>query len=107
MISSDFYSKLNPGIRDVVRLLRENGFITTDSGDGVTNVQAGMEGALKIPHVVCRTGEDFIIMEANRMFDLLKSKGIDVGPGQIESVYCPLQKIVTITLWGITNTDLK
>ena len=45
------YNSLNPGIRALVKELREtHGFNTTDSGDG-TNLTNGMEGALAERHV--------------------------------------------------------
>ena len=46
------YNELNPGIRDLVRELREvHNMNTCDSGDGVTNVEMGMEGAQTERHV--------------------------------------------------------
>lgn len=44
------YDKLSPGIRQLVRQLRQDGFETTDSGDGSSHA-AGMEGALPFRHV--------------------------------------------------------
>ncbi len=72
---------LNPGIRRTVAWLRSEGFITTDSGDGVTNLAAGMEGALPFPHVFMRVPPDVAHEEARRLLRLLKSHGLDVDPG--------------------------
>lgn len=63
MVESINYEDLNPGIRDLVREIREvHGLETTDSGDGVTNVALGMEGALEERHV-------FIVVELDAMVE--------------------------------------
>lgn len=54
------YEEMDAGIRDTVRLLRNNGFDTTDSGDGS---KAGHMGcAIEFPHVFCamQRFEDFV-----------------------------------------------
>jgi hypothetical protein len=61
---------IHPAILPIVRRLRANGYVTTDSGDGVTNVEAGMEGALPFPHVVCRVAPTNLVSEANRLHAL-------------------------------------
>lgn len=52
------YDELDPGIVEVVRYLRQRGYDTTDSGDGLTKYQRGIaeEGDpcyMPVPHVVC------------------------------------------------------
>jgi hypothetical protein len=69
-VSDDLnYSNLDPGIRDVVRLLRERGFNTTDSGDGVSKVakHGPMDGVLPFPHVVALLDEETMISETKRL----------------------------------------
>ena len=60
---------LDPGIADVVQRLREAGFETTDSGDGVS--KPNMECAMPFPHVAARLrilGDcDWLADEAHRM----------------------------------------
>ena len=122
---------LNPGIREVVAWLRERHFLTTDSGDGVTNVQAGMEGALDCPHVHCVVRSDLLTSEADRLFDLLVHEGLDpaqnvplpgfeeqVGPAwSVEATYCPgdlgdpdgplaHQTIGIVSLFGVDDQKL-
>jgi hypothetical protein len=48
------YETLDPGIRDVVRRLRDRGFETTDSGDGVSKPAEWYAAgeAIPFPHVV-------------------------------------------------------
>lgn len=55
MTDSLDYDALDPGIRDVVRLIREAGYETTDSGDGISK-RATQPDALPFPHVVVRLG---------------------------------------------------
>lgn len=62
------YSIINPGIRDLVKELREvHNFDTCDSGDGVINVEAGMEGALEERHVFIITEVDTMVSETLRL----------------------------------------
>lgn len=56
------YDQISPGVRDLVRELREvHGMETTDSGDG-SNLAAGMECALPERHVFMQThgAEDMV-----------------------------------------------
>ena len=73
------YDELDPGVRDVVRLLREDGFSTCDSGDGVTKPAAGWseEDALRVPHVFAEIGDhtDLIRIQAERMQWVLTNAG--------------------------------
>lgn len=64
------YEQLNPGIRDLVRELREvHKFETTDSGDG-TNYANGMECAMKERHVAMVTEPTVMVYDAVRLQDL-------------------------------------
>lgn len=65
------YSALDPGIVDTVRLLRDEGFNTTDSGDGVSKPPEGRTFG-DLAHVVCvvRWRED-MLAEADRLHVLL------------------------------------
>lgn len=72
---------LTPGIRRTVAMLNEHGFHTTDSGDGVTNVAAGMDDALPYPNVaILVTPAAMLIAEALRLHDLIQARGICVEP---------------------------
>jgi hypothetical protein len=109
-------STINPGIREVVRRLRDAGFDTTDSGDGVTNVAAGMEGALKVPHVhmfirlTLDTKDAHFFNEACRLRDVVESWGVELGglnPASVQAMYDPCDGIATVTLYGVTDADLR
>ena len=64
------YADLDVGIRNTVRLLRDAGFETTDSGDGVSKPQ--IEGCtLPVPHVFAHTTPVRAFKDAARMARLL------------------------------------
>jgi hypothetical protein len=70
------YEQLDPGIRRLVAWLRENGFRTTDSGDGKTKLDAGFteeDGVSAYPHVAISVAPSKLVREANRLADLLYS----------------------------------
>lgn len=98
------YEELNPGIRRVVKMLREAGFRTTDSGDGVTN--NAMEGALLLPHVHCVVASVSMVAEARRMLSLFTDAGLDVAPGQIQAVFDPMDGVCTLSVYGIKDEML-
>lgn len=69
----DSYDELDPGIREVVRALRDAGYNTIDSGDGVSKKGTHAEGEyLDFPHVLVLStlsrastlGETFDMIEA-------------------------------------------
>jgi len=112
-------------VEKVVRLLNENGFKTTDSGDGHTNVNAGMEMALPFPHVmIVVTDPSTLSVEADRLVQLLKDQGVDfqlpvMGESMtetvetskrlpsVEAIYSPLDGYAIITLLNVVDSDLE
>lgn len=58
---------LAPGIWRTVAWLQGNDFDTVDSGDGVANVAAGMEGAIPLPNVHMRVDPGRLVGEADRL----------------------------------------
>jgi hypothetical protein len=74
---------IHPPLRRLVTLLREHGFDTCDSGDGVTNVEMGMEMALDYPHVYIATSADAAVAEARRCHALLAAHGVEFGLGEM------------------------
>src|SRR3990167_5413157 len=78
------YESLDPGIRDVVRKLRANGFETADSGDGISK-PAG-ERVMDFPHVACSVAPDFLFSEADRLQSLLGEEWL------VEATYIPSQQ---------------
>lgn len=100
-------AELDPGIRLVVRWLRENDFNTTDSGDGETKADMIAEGdALDLPHVVMTVPPSRLIGEANRLRELLVA-GSDLEQESIvEASYNPRDGVATVILYDVTNNDL-
>lgn len=90
-MKSDFdYESLNPGIRETVRWLHYNGFETCDSGDGVTNAEAGMECAMDTPMVACQVQLSVLIAETDRLWSLLCSLHGGVPPSvSVQASYAP------------------
>lgn len=104
------YETLNPGIREVVRLLRGAGFNTTDSGDGITNVAGGMEGAIPFPHVHCVVRPAVLcnIKDiAMHMVNVLRAEGVEIGIGYVQLTYDPLfPEATTLSLLYISDAVL-
>ena len=99
---------LTPGIRQTVVWLRRNHFDTTDSGDGITNVLAGMEEALEFPHVVMVVKPELLISEAKRLKKLCEDTNIPLDDANIgiEASYSPLDGVALIMLVGVNDVLL-
>lgn len=119
MMSYGEYYELDKGIRDTVMWLRAEGFITTDSGDGVSKAteQPDMAGVCEFPHVAMRVEPDMLHSEADRLWDLLMDTGIDVFAtteveGQempvvnVEATYFPASQSALILLTGVNDQML-
>lgn len=114
----DLIETLDPDIRHTVQWLREHGFQTTDSGDGVSKFQGGAPDtcALPFPHVAIVVSPDQLQREADRLFYLIESSGIDVhatladDPSipvvNIEATYYPRESIAMILLTGVSDKDI-
>jgi hypothetical protein len=69
-LSPGLYAALDPGIRDIVQRLREAGFETVDSGDGVSKPPEGR--VVPFAHVFARVEDRAqLLAEADRMAQLL------------------------------------
>jgi hypothetical protein len=109
-------SELTPGIQKTVLWLHSHGFDTCDSGDGVTNVEAGMECAGSIPNVAMRVAPSRLAEESDRLFSLLlKEHGIEVQTmseengekPHIEGTYSPADGMAFILLLGVSDEMLR
>ncbi len=77
------WADLDPGIRDVVRLLVSKGFTATDSGDGVSKIGTEQEhGMIKDAHVVIPCSPPSMVSDAEHLTRPLRGEGVDVGPDQ-------------------------
>jgi hypothetical protein len=80
------YDTLDPGIRDTVKLLNDAGFVTTDSGDGVSKPADWYESgdALPYPHVACAVSRAAMLDEADRLQQVLGRTW------RVEASYAPI-----------------
>lgn len=86
---------LDPGIRVVVYLLRDKGFDTTESGDGVTKAEDAR--TFTVPHVVVTCSKEDLIKTADQLSAFLVRHHKSVGPNwRIEASYCPTDASVVI-----------
>ena len=102
---------ITPGIVKLVDLLNRYGFKTTDSGDGVTNVESGMECAMEFPNVAIRVLPGFLIEESHRLQDTLRKHGVTVraqtmDPWEpaIQAMYDPGNNSAIILLTGVDDS---
>lgn len=103
------YDALDPGIREVVRLLRDAGFDTTDSGDGVSKPAVGR--TLDIPHVHIRVLRADLIDASHAVRDLLKHRGVRFGKVQapcphVEATYSPCDGVAVVSVYGVDGAML-
>lgn len=102
---------IHPRMRKLVAFLNDNHFVTTDSGDGVINVDLGMEEALDYPHVVMVVEESAdLIKEADYLITLLKAHGVLLRQGDpekwLEASYNPADGVAVLFLGGVSDEDL-
>lgn len=103
------YDEIDPGIRGLVRKLREKGFETVDSGDGVSKL-GEMEDALPFPHVAMLSTPGELVSEADRLMVCLAEWGVSFEPAlpltdpQVEASYSPVDGHAVLM---ITNVDDK
>ncbi len=101
-------SNIQPTMRKVVRWLRSEVYNTTDSGDGVINVAAGMEDALDRAHVHMVIGSPFNgVREAQRLYSEV-STGLCLPDDsyEIQYTYNPVDNTGILTLWDVTDADM-
>ena len=77
-------SEISPGVRDLVASLNDQGFATTDSGDG-SNLAEGMECALPFRHVFGLVPDGVTLEDcAHRLQELYPDARVEVSysPGE-------------------------
>lgn len=100
---------LNPGIRKTVQWLNENGFKTTDSGDGETH---DFECDLDFPYVHIETSPEEMVDDALRLAGLLESKGVKFrtlhpeNPGPTMQVTWVPREQAIISVFNVKDADL-
>ena len=97
---------IQPTMRRVVWWLRSLDFETTDSGDGVTNGRAGMEGTIEFPHVFCEVDPNLGVTEARRLLMECKRAGLPLETLRVEFSYNPGDEVGLVALYEITDAEL-
>jgi hypothetical protein len=111
MIDEATLAEVSPGVRQLVKLLNELDFETTDSGDG-SNYLEGMEGALPEPNVAMVVKPEQLISESERLKEVLERRGVRFGFGDddlpvISASYNPVDKTCVILLLGVNDKSLQ
>lgn len=98
---------LDPGVRRTVAWLRALGFVTTDSGDGVSKAEAIAEGeAMEFPHVVMVSTPEALHQDATMLLVRLQEASVDPDAFQIEATYDPFRGSAIILLSGVNDSML-
>lgn len=119
-LASEDAARLDHGIRRLVTLLREHGFNTTDSGDGVAKLQAAYceeptfnrptilheFGILDVPHVVCVTAPERMRCEARRLRDLLDAVLRDATRASVDATWTAGSDVATLMVSGVGDEDI-
>lgn len=95
---------LDPGIRRLVVALRDAGFETTDSGDGVSKPDVGR--VFDVPHVIMVIHTNAIVAEAQRLVETLGHLGVRVKPGVVQAHYDPADGVATLGVFGVNDAML-
>jgi hypothetical protein len=108
------YADLDPGIREVVRLLQSWSYVTTDSGDGVSKPQD--EDTRPYPHVTMRvTGATQAIYLVKRLAGVgircvsvteAFMSGDRPSAPCMQFTYDPVDGIATLDLMGLDDAML-
>ena len=104
------YKTINPGIRETVRLLRDNGFNTCDSGDGSTREFECDPG---YPYVGIEVSPERLVAEADRLVGVLAAAGVvveemdeDGTRPAIQADYHPVARKAFVVLINVKDADL-
>lgn len=107
--------KLNPGIVQLVKLLNEAGFETTDSGDGETHDHdCDRDHGYVVIMLADRTR---LVEETDRLKTVLRSAGIlvvpqdmgrpEVGCCYVQAMYCPADRFAIIDVMHVHDRMIR
>ena len=110
------YDELDPGVRRLVRALREHNFMTTDSGDGRTKPEDERTFGDRAHVAMVPLSANLILSESNRLRDLILkwltpriSYAAPYDPDdehEIFASYDPKDRSVVIILFDVTDEML-
>lgn len=102
-----YIDTVQPTMQRTIRWLQSLGMEPTDSGDGVTNVEADMECALDFPHVFIpfdQLGQGKVA--ADLIWSQIRTIAEDNTDISVEAGYSPEDGLTTVALYGITDANL-
>jgi len=107
------YEQLDPGIREVVRLLRAYGYDTTDSGDGVSKHLLDPE-VIPYPHVFVQLERSGMVGEVDQIRSLLEWRGIAFEPvgedpwrPHLQLTWDPVSEVAVLEVGGVVDDMLR
>ena len=103
MIEPIDFGELDPGVRELVRRLREQNFLTCDSGDGVS--KPADERVFDRPHVIISTDPSKMIAEAHRLQTLVDS-WVSNDEWECDVSYNPKDGLAFLFVWDVTDSML-
>jgi hypothetical protein len=103
--------EIDPGVRGTVWFLRQAGFETVDSGDGVSkfNDLTYDDDYLPFPHVHMLSTPSGIVRDADCLLGVLEKRGVNFIPvdpetdPQIEASYSPVDKHAILSLYNVDD----
>jgi hypothetical protein len=104
-VNENIIKHLDPGIRNLVVALNKAGFVTTDSGDGVSKPECGR--MINVPHVVIKAEPSRLLLTANALHDWCRATKLKVTRGMIQATYDPVDKSAIVMLFGVNDEMLK
>lgn len=91
------YDELDPGIRERVRKMREAGFNTTDSGDGVSKI-GYMECALPFPHVYAVGSPETMVQDCEKLWAMFPD-------ATVEATYSPADRTLMLGVYWFQQSS--
>ena len=99
------YMDLDPGVRRLVRIIRNAGFNTTDSGDGVSKGEDGEP----YPHVhIVLPDYADMVLASKQLLNLMRAWFKEEPEGfLIQATYSPIDNTKTLHVFHVTDDHLK
>ncbi len=104
------YSRpVDKGIRKLINELNSAGWVTTDSGDGVSKFKdkTADETTLAIPHVFIPTMPSAMVRDADTLYSFVKSIAKPQVDFVVEASYSPGQQEAVLMLYDMNDAGLS
>lgn len=98
-------SILDPGVRELVMRLRQYGFHTVDSGDGVS--KPSEQRVFDRPHVVMKVADPARILQEALRLQYHLDLWLEPGEWQCEATFNPRDQLVLLFVWDVTDAMLQ